>query len=295
MGIRFFCPKGHKLNVKDFQAGRKGICPYCGARIQIPTESTRPPSKKGRHRNAPTGDAAIDPPGGEAEDGPTGPVPPVGATTPSVAPEVGPPVPEAAVVGTTGGTMVGDSAQGPLGGSPIGQPAARPASQSSPAAGAPARLPAPTAFAPAAPVVAAPGGAASSLPSPVADPLAEAGDVVWYVRPSSGGQFGPASSEVMRTWLDQNRVGVDSLVWREGWPDWRQAATVFPQLRADQPAPVVRAIRPAESPVAGGATAARNRRGKSLRQAKKTQSLLVILLIFAVVALFGVFLWVVFG
>ena len=50
MGIRFFCPNGHKLNVKEFQAGRRGICPFCGARIQIPTQSTRPASKSaGRH------------------------------------------------------------------------------------------------------------------------------------------------------------------------------------------------------------------------------------------------------
>ena len=26
MGIRFYCPNGHKLNVKEFQAGRRGIC-----------------------------------------------------------------------------------------------------------------------------------------------------------------------------------------------------------------------------------------------------------------------------
>ena len=47
MGIRFFCPNGHKLNVKEFQAGRRGICPFCGAKIRIPTESTREASHKG--------------------------------------------------------------------------------------------------------------------------------------------------------------------------------------------------------------------------------------------------------
>ena len=48
MGIRFYCPNGHKLNVKEFQAGRRGICPFCGARTQIPTQSTRPSGKAGR-------------------------------------------------------------------------------------------------------------------------------------------------------------------------------------------------------------------------------------------------------
>jgi hypothetical protein len=45
MGIRFYCPNGHKLNVKESQAGQKGICPRCGATMQIPLESTRRTSK----------------------------------------------------------------------------------------------------------------------------------------------------------------------------------------------------------------------------------------------------------
>ncbi len=40
MGIRFYCPNGHKLNVKAFLAGKRGICPHCGAKVQIPTDST---------------------------------------------------------------------------------------------------------------------------------------------------------------------------------------------------------------------------------------------------------------
>jgi hypothetical protein len=36
MGIRFFCPNGHKLNVKDHLAGKRGVCPKCGAKFAIP-------------------------------------------------------------------------------------------------------------------------------------------------------------------------------------------------------------------------------------------------------------------
>jgi len=36
MGIRFACPNGHKLNVKDELAGRRALCPNCGARIVVP-------------------------------------------------------------------------------------------------------------------------------------------------------------------------------------------------------------------------------------------------------------------
>jgi hypothetical protein len=36
MGIRFSCPNGHKLNVKTFLAGKRGVCPQCGAKFIIP-------------------------------------------------------------------------------------------------------------------------------------------------------------------------------------------------------------------------------------------------------------------
>jgi hypothetical protein len=36
MGIRFLCPNGHKLNVKSFLAGKRAICPQCGAKVLVP-------------------------------------------------------------------------------------------------------------------------------------------------------------------------------------------------------------------------------------------------------------------
>jgi hypothetical protein len=36
MGIRVTCPSGHQLNVKSFLAGKKGICPHCQQRFDIP-------------------------------------------------------------------------------------------------------------------------------------------------------------------------------------------------------------------------------------------------------------------
>ncbi|MBO7679156.1 MAG: DUF4339 domain-containing protein [Thermoguttaceae bacterium] len=52
MGIRFYCPQGHKLNVKAELAGKTGYCPECGARVQIPLQSTREPS----HKHQPSSD-----------------------------------------------------------------------------------------------------------------------------------------------------------------------------------------------------------------------------------------------
>lgn len=36
MGIVSFCPRGHRMKVKDHLAGKKGICPTCGERFRIP-------------------------------------------------------------------------------------------------------------------------------------------------------------------------------------------------------------------------------------------------------------------
>ncbi|MCO6459603.1 MAG: DUF4339 domain-containing protein, partial [Pirellulaceae bacterium] len=80
------------------------------------------------------------------------------------------------------------------------------------------------------------GAPASAMPA-VADPIAQAPEAVWYVRPPSGGQYGPARGDVMRRWIDEGRVTADSLLWRDGWVDWQEAAHVFPGLNgaADLP------------------------------------------------------------
>ena len=140
MGIKFLCPSGHKLHVKNFLAGKKAICPRCGARVTVPDASS--------------GD----------DDGN-----------------------ETASVDITASGIVA-----------AGQEASW---QSLPAAQS----------------------------SPEQNPLSDPGGV-WYVRPADGGQFGPASSDIMRTWLTEGRVAAGSLVWREGWPSWRQANAVFRQV-----------------------------------------------------------------
>jgi hypothetical protein len=44
VGIVAFCPQGHRVKVKDQLAGRKGVCPTCGARFRIPLESVAEPA-----------------------------------------------------------------------------------------------------------------------------------------------------------------------------------------------------------------------------------------------------------
>jgi hypothetical protein len=122
----------------------------------------------------------------------------------------------------------------------------------------------------------------------VPDPIAEAPEMIWYVRPPSGGQFGPAPGDVMRSWLAEGRVSADSLVWREGWRDWLEAGEVFPQLRTDQtmaflgavaaeaePLPIPHAIRPKPRP-----------------SAKDSQLGMIVALLAGVIVLVIIFLWV---
>ncbi len=242
MGIRFYCPKGHKLNVKRFQAGLRGICPYCGVKIQIPTESTRPSSKQEQGDTEPVATPAADQ---------------VAATSPRTPVEE--PLP-------------------PFQPSPIAAPVQEDISPQPPS------------------VTSEPLAMAFESPplevetsSPASDdPLAEAGNVVWYVRPASGGQFGPATGEVMRAWIDEGRVAPDSLVWREGWRDWEPAADVFLQFRAAENSTPAGAIQ------TSGSVAATMRRGRtrSRRKSNHSQAMLIIGLVFVVIVLSIVFVWV---
>lgn len=81
----------------------------------------------------------------------------------------------------------------------------------------------------------------------------------WYVRPPSGGQFGPAHSPVMWQWLGENRVGRDALVWCEGWPEWLIAENVFSDyfssVENDSLSPSATASSAPGSPVSTATTA----------------------------------------
>lgn len=50
----------------------------------------------------------------------------------------------------------------------------------------------------------------------------------WYVRPPSGGQYGPADGPTMGQWMKEGRVADAAMVWRDGWSDWRVAKDVIP-------------------------------------------------------------------
>ena len=213
MGIRFYCPNGHKLHVKEFQAGRQGICPHCGISMEIPLASTRPSSKQRRGGQ----------PDGGTDDGQLVRI--VHSDGRSTQP--------AAAAAQRNPAVAGRSAGGAAGGGVV---AAGVVAAGINAAGANGQSASPSILPQPASSIPRPGVAAPASPRPV-DPLDEVPTAAWYVRPPSGGQFGPATRDVMRDWLAEGRVSADSLVWREGWRDWNSAADVFPQFAADASTP----------------------------------------------------------
>ena len=203
MGIRFYCPQGHKLNVKEFQAGRRGICPFCGEKILIPTQSSRPSSQEERQARR-AGAQAV-----------------AAAMASGSGMSAAPASAEAALPLHPAATAHGELQNaGPAGGVPAADPASVAEN------GAENNNAPPTAASTATPSTAFFAGGSGKLQ----DPLAETAEVVWYVRPPTGGQFGPATSEIIRGWLAEGRISADTLVWREGWRDWQEAGGVFPQL-----------------------------------------------------------------
>lgn len=54
-------------------------------------------------------------------------------------------------------------------------------------------------------------------------------DSRWYVRPPSGGQYGPATTHTLLDWIKQRRVTADSLVWREGLENWGIVRELIPE------------------------------------------------------------------
>lgn len=71
MGIRVFCPNGHRLHLKSFLAGKRGVCPHCQAKFDIPSASDPAAEAAARHqrgqRAAGTQEAQASPEPGDVE------------------------------------------------------------------------------------------------------------------------------------------------------------------------------------------------------------------------------------
>jgi len=225
MGIRFYCPNGHKLHVKAFQAGMRGICPYCGAKVLIPLHSTRPSTKELKARRAAERARSVPSESVTPQSG--------GEATPELLqPRLGSFSEEALRYGTDAAIGQQGEALSPL---PSDQPAVSDFGDLEQLRSFPTPLDE-ISLPSEGPTIGADFLAGGGPAPPVqesqsseAHPLAEP-NVVWYVRPPAGGQYGPAAPEVVRTWLSEGRITPDTLVWREGWRDWQVARDVFPEM-----------------------------------------------------------------
>lgn len=65
---------------------------------------------------------------------------------------------------------------------------------------------------------------------PIAPTTGATNATQWYVRPPAGGQYGPANDELIQSWIAEYRITPSTLVWRDGWAQWKNASEVFPQL-----------------------------------------------------------------
>ncbi len=54
-------------------------------------------------------------------------------------------------------------------------------------------------------------------------------DSKWFVRPPSGGQFGPAQTRLLLDWINERRVTGDSLIWCDGMSQWQLASQIIPE------------------------------------------------------------------
>ena len=67
------------------------------------------------------------------------------------------------------------------------------------------------------------------------DALASDNEATWYVRPPSGGQYGPATGQVLKSWIEEGRVARNALLWRDGWLQWRDASEALPEIASTLP------------------------------------------------------------
>jgi len=63
--------------------------------------------------------------------------------------------------------------------------------------------------------------------------LAEKPQVKWYVRPADGGEFGPASGEMIQVWANEKRIDHRTNLRRDDWLNWQSAASIFSEFQQD--------------------------------------------------------------
>ena len=215
MGIKFYCPNGHKVNVKTFLAGKKGLCPKCGVRVDIPLQSVA------QNQSASVASSGI-----STADNTDDLLDQISsgrsiATSLSLADDL-PTIEET------------PHSRGPV----------LPAPQALTANGGLSTSP--SAFADNSLI------SDDLLLPPISESVmqASAANAVWHVQFASGQRLGPVDDIVLQQWLGEGRISPDDLVWRDGWSNWQSAMAVFPQWKAYRQQPMHVSL---DTPAAGSA------------------------------------------
>jgi len=196
MGIKFHCPNGHKMHVKSFLAGKKGICPKCGVRIEIPlvSDADAPPA------------SALEPNARTAADAPA-----PTDVKPSPAPAFGLDLSRLAAppsaVKRQGPASQNETLETPLEFEEeldLDSPDDLSILSPEPPPGEPL-LPASKSGAP------------------------------WYASLANGTTAGPMSAGAVLSGLKQGQFSTDSLVWRDGWSQWQPLGSVLSQMSPPAP------------------------------------------------------------
>lgn len=190
MGIIAYCPHGHRTKVKDFLAGKRGVCPTCGVKFRIPEKSEEPLA----------GDIFDDPP-------PVDPPQPVVGVTAQESPQ--PTAEFLADLPTARQLFLEPERIERL-------PRAVRLGEAMPAAESQLGV-RPTDF------VAPP---AAAVPAVVADRP----DLLWSIAAPGGDPSDPITAEELLTWLESGGVRGDEYLWRSDWPEWRPLVDVFPDF-----------------------------------------------------------------
>ena len=183
MGIRFFCPNGHKLNVKTELGGMFGFCPKCQARMFIPAVSTRKSGDQSYKDKACLVrvdldvDQAITLVASDDRNCKTRLIHNEFSTGSQASSLISVPEIIKHVVDSTG-KECWDSKE------------------------------------------------VLDLQEIFTNPT-----VLWYVHTGEQ-EYGPATGNIIQTWLRERRIGPKMLIWRNGWSTWHEAENVFGNIES---------------------------------------------------------------
>ncbi|HTQ38401.1 MAG TPA: hypothetical protein VMJ32_05210 [Pirellulales bacterium] len=139
--------------------------------------------------------------------------------------------------------------------------------------------------------------------------------VLWHVQLATGQQFEGVDHATLQQWMAAGRISPDDMLWRDGWPHWQSAITVFPHWNGSraavppsslpmsgvtpQAAPMT--VRPVDDPLGDAvrSTAALPASATWLRQRhrgkREIRATLSLVLLGLVILLFALLLYVFFG